>query len=432
MEPRILNSFAQTSLVLLFSISSLLLPQSPAPQLPVTSWAPSSTSYGPQQSITCPPGAIDIRPGSSIQSSVNVHPAGTKFCLRAGVHFLDDSITPKTGNVFVGEYGAILDGTLWKTTDATQGAFRAHNQDINDVTIRNLVIRKMPQRGIHAYPSAMFGDSGAADRWTIDHNEIAQNVVGVVVTNGSVVSNNFIHHNVGNSTSSVYVLQGGGYQLYMARDVVFEGNEISDNGVNQKIVLSPNVTFRNNFVHHNVASGIWYDGENVGALIEGNIVEDHSGTGIIYEVSGQAIIRNNTVRRSGESGILISTSHNVEIYGNKLEYNFRGINYFVKCTAVGSRDGGVIGEQFYMQNVSSHDNTITVGPQKGAFATGLGYTSCTSRELDAYLNGSNKLTFTRNTYFVPTPGGQYWFWAGIKYWYQWQSLGQDMYSAVEP
>jgi len=427
-----LNSFAQTGLFLLFGISSVLLPQLPTAQLPVTSWAPSPTSYGPQQWITCPPGAVDIQPGSSIQGSVNVYPAGTKFCLKAGLYFLNDSITPKTGNVFVGEYGAILDGTLWKTSDATQGAFRAHNQDINDVTIRNLVIRNMPQRGIHAYPSAIFADPGAADRWTIEHNEIAQNLVGVVVTNGSVVRNNFIHHNVGNSTSSNYVLQGGGYQLYMARDVVFEGNEISYNGVNQKIVLSPNVTFRNNFVHHNLASGIWYDGENVGSLIEGNIVEDHAGTGIIYEVSGQAIIRDNTVRRSGENGIFISTSHNVEIYGNKLEHNFRGINYFVNCTSVGSRNGGFIGEQFYMQNVSSHDNTITVGPQNGAFATGFGYTSCTSRELDAYLNGSKRLTFASNKYLVPSPGGRYWFWGGTKYWYQWQLLGQDVYSAVEP
>ena len=40
-----------------------------------------------------------------------MYPGATTFCLRAGVHDLTSSITPKTGNTFVGEYGAILDGT---------------------------------------------------------------------------------------------------------------------------------------------------------------------------------------------------------------------------------------------------------------------------------------------------------------------------------
>ena len=35
------------------------------------------------------------------------------------------------------------------------------------------------------------------------------------------------------------------------------------------------MTFRNNFVHHNVGDGIWYDGDNTGALVEGNRVEDN-------------------------------------------------------------------------------------------------------------------------------------------------------------
>ena len=101
----------------------------------------SSSTYGPQRTITCPSGAIDIWPGQSIQSAVNGYAGATTFCLRAGVHSLTSSITPKTGNTFVGEYGAILDGSSWSSTDSTQAAFRAHNQDIDYVTIRNLVIR---------------------------------------------------------------------------------------------------------------------------------------------------------------------------------------------------------------------------------------------------------------------------------------------------
>ena len=65
---------------------------------------------------------------------------------------------------------------------------------------------------------------------------------------------------------------------------------------------STNVTFRNNFVHHNQGDGIWYDSDNTGALIEGNRVEDNARNGIFYEASIGAIIRNNTIRRNGDTG----------------------------------------------------------------------------------------------------------------------------------
>ena len=51
-----------------------------------------------------------------IPFTVNQYPAGTTYCLRAGVHSVSSSATPKRGDTFVGEYGAILDGTGWSTT----------------------------------------------------------------------------------------------------------------------------------------------------------------------------------------------------------------------------------------------------------------------------------------------------------------------------
>ena len=97
---------------------------------------------------------------------------------------------------------------------------------------------------------------------------------------------------------------------------------------------SANVTFRNNFVHHNLGDGIWYDGGNPNALVEGNRVEDNGRNGIFYEASSGVIIRNNTIRRSGDTGVFISTSQNAQIYNNTLENNFRGITYFVNCGAM--------------------------------------------------------------------------------------------------
>jgi len=376
-----------------------------------------SSAYGPRATITCPPGAIDIWPGQPIQNNVDLYPATTTFCLRAGVHYLAGSITPKTGNTFVGEYGAILDGSNWTTSDSTQGAFRAHNQDIDYVTIRNLVIRNMSQKGIHAF-------YWMADHWTIESNEISGNKMGIMFPNNSMIRNNYIHHNYGDPLSADASMRGGGYGGYYATDTVFDSNEIAYNGKEQKVIESQNVTFRNNFVHHNQGDGIWYDGGNPGALVEDNRVEDNARNGIFYEASNGSIIRNNTIRRSGDTGVFISTSQNSEISGNTLEDNFRAITYFVYC-------GALVGRDIDLQNNWTHDNSIRVGTQSGAFATGISYTSdCTATQIAIYHNGSKNLRFTHNTYHVPDVSGWWWLWNGGKQWFQWQGVPQDLDGVV--
>jgi parallel beta-helix repeat protein len=372
---------------------------------------PAPTARGPSPEITCPTGAVDLWPGDAIPQIVGLHPAGTTFCLRAGLHSLTRPIVPKSGDTFVGEYGAVIDGTGWTPTDTTLAAFRAHQEDIDYVTIRNLVIRNMYQRGIHAF-------AAKSDHWTIERNEIAYNGSGVVFPSDSVLRNNFIHHNT-----------VGGYLASYSHNSIVEGNEISYNGWEQKIGQSANVTFRNNFVHHNSGDGIWYDSNNTGALIEGNQVEDNGEMGIFYEISADAVIRNNIIRRSRDTAVFISTSKDVEIYNNRLEDNFRGITYFVNCHSVG---GGTIEGGYDLRNNSAHDNTIVVGTQSGAFASVFSYTLCDSAQLAPYENGSTNLSFSQNTYDVPSPStGRYWFWNGPKYWNEWQALGRDLDSIVQ-
>ena len=165
------------------------------------------------------------------------------------------------------------------------------------MTIRNLVIRKMPQKGIHAF-------HWMSDHWTIEYNEIAFNKYGLEFPPDSIIRNNYIHHNVGNASSPTPAERGGGYVGYYAHQTTFDSNEIAYNGPEQKVMESANVTFRNNFVHHNLGDGIWYDGDNTGTLVEGNRVEDNGRNGIFYEASNGGIIRNNTVRRNaGDAGV---------------------------------------------------------------------------------------------------------------------------------
>ena len=317
-----------------------------------------------------------------------------------------------------------MDGSGWTTADPDQGAFRAHNEDIDRVTIRNLVIRHMPQKGIHAFYSESSG-------WTIEYNELTGNQVGVGAPNDSIVRNNSIHDNT-----------SGGYSAYRAAGTTFEHNEIANNGGEQKIVQSQRVTFRNNSVHDNKADGIWYDTDNVDAVIEGNQGARNGREGISYEISGRGVIRNNTVSGSAGTGIFISTSRDVEISGNTLVDNHRGIQYFLNCEAVG---GGRIG--FDLANDMAHDNVVFVSAADGAYANGLAYLSrCPAASVAPYLDGSKRLIFARTRYVVPSPSGRYWFWGlngvssladllhlgsgRLKSWSEWQALGQDTTGVV--
>jgi parallel beta-helix repeat protein len=68
-------------------------------------------------------------------------------------------------------------------------------------------------------------------------------------------------------------------------------------------------------------------------LIEHNLVEDNRAEGILYEISRDAVIRNNRIHRNGfrasgwywDGGITVASSFNVEVYGNRLSGNYNGI-----------------------------------------------------------------------------------------------------------
>jgi parallel beta-helix repeat protein len=408
--------------VFLFLSCLPLLLSGPAAIAPVRSVSPTSLSVqtavgrnvGPRATITCPAGAVNIVPGQSIQRLVDIYPGGTTFCLRAGVWNVTSSVTPKTGDSFIGEYGAVLDGTGWVTTNPDDAAFKALNQDIDYVTIRNLVIRKMPQHGITAFYQL-------SDHWTIENNELASNKFGVEIPAAATVRYNYIHHNVSSTPSASSPQErGGGYLCQRCDNTIIEGNDISYNGMEQKIANhSVGVVFRNNFVHHNLGDGIWYDTNNAAAaIVDGNSVDDNGRDGISFEASIGATIRNNTLRRNADAAVFISMSQNAQIHNNSLAANFGGIKYFLNC------DSLVAGED--VKNNAAYDNTVIVGTQSSAYANGFGSTSCTSGQLTPYLNGAKKLTFSHNAYGVPSLAfRRYFLWGGWKPWKEWQTLGHD-------
>lgn len=369
-----------------------------------------NTAYGPQRSQTRPTGAVDILAGASIQTAVTNNPAGTTFWLHSGTFSITSSIVPKTGNTFVGEYGAILDGTSWSSSTPEHAAFQAHNADIDNVTIRNLVVQNMPQKGIHAFRDFASG-------WTVAYCEIAYCKDGISLSNGARVNNNYIHHNIGDPTNVDAGLRGGGYVFNEGTDIIVENNEISYNGPEQKSIDIGVITWRGNFVHHNYQGGIWVDGDGNGSTIENNIVEDQT-VGIWYEDARGCTIRNNYVRRHTEQGLFLSTSKNNEVYGNTFEYNTFNIHTYADLDVV-----GLFAWSGDLANNNIHDNIIRTSGS-GEYAALFTYAG-SGTSATPYINNTKANNYSANTYYGDNLADFDWIWVTAKNFTQWQALPQD-------
>ncbi len=390
----------------------------------VTVKDPSDSSLrGPQATITCPVGSVRITTGASIQAAINASPAGTSFCIAAGTHTIAAPIVPKSGNSFVGEFGAILDGTGWTSSDLDDGFFRSINTGVTGVTIKNLVIRDGPQYGVNAYLSS----SG----WTVTYCEISGNVTGVSVGTAGVISHNYIHHNVGVPSSNP-AERGGGIVLGGSEGAQIIDNEVAYNGVEQKTNasgggLNRSIYIAHNWYHHNDGNGIWNDGDGAGTIIEYNTVEDHSnGAGIDVEYSNGVIVRNNIVRRNtGGEGIYITVTKNATITGNTLSDNLFGIGLFLDFVSLYPNSPQAAWHQDLADNTIS-GNTVhaSVGQKLGYFVLsnkGLGGTSPTAYETNAKNND-----WSSNTYFAPDTSSNWFQWDSVnKTFTTWQALPQD-------
>jgi parallel beta-helix repeat protein len=299
---------------------------------------PASSTTTP---VSAPAGSIVIQPGANIQSVVDGAPAGSTFYLLAGT-YSGQTLKPRNGDVFMGQPGAVLNGE-----NRVEYAFRS---GANNLTIRGLVIEN------YANPAESGAIAGYGTGWKIIGNEIRYNAgAGIALTDGYQVIGNNIHHN-----RQIGIVGGGS-------NVLIEGNEIAHNNYRNdydmsweaggtKFLVTRGLIVRGNYVHSNQGHGLWTDYDNVGTLYENNVVINNAGSGIMHEISYDAVIRNNRVEGNAfpfsSGGIKVASSSNVEIYGNSLSGNDGGI--YLSQSDRGSGSYGT----FQVQNSWVHDNAV--------------------------------------------------------------------------
>ena len=210
----------------------------------------------------------------------------------------------------------------------------AFHGDVDNVTIQGLVIEKyavLAQEGAIDSRRDREDLIGGSD-WVITDNSVRWNHgVGIAATTGAVVTDNRVYENGQLGVAA----KGAG--------VTFERNEIYGNNTagfssgweagGSKFAYTSGLVVRDNFVHDNLGVGLWTDIDNIDTRYEGNRVIGNDRMGIFHEISYDAVITGNEVRNNGfgfdawlwGAGIAVSTSVNVEIYGNVVEGNADGI-----------------------------------------------------------------------------------------------------------
>ena len=376
------------------------VPGGPAPSTP-----PAQICNNPDEltgPATAPAGAVTLTPGEDIASEVaDSHGPDTTFWFSPGTYTLGtglyDQIIPQTGDIFIGGPGATIDGQ-----DDNAYAF---TQSATGVTIEYLTIEDFTAAG----EGQGVVNSDSATGWVITHDTVEGTVEGAGVMLGSddLLAYDCLTKN-GEYGFSVYHVGG-------VTDVTVEDNEISYNDTHNWEVVDPGcgcsggakfwdtdgATVTDNYVHGNDSVGLWADTNNVGFTISDNYISDNYAEGIIYELSYNALISDNTLIGNADGigptnpgfpdgAIYISESGSdprvpgpygasFDITGNVLTNNWAGVvlweNSDRYCDSSANSSTGVCTlvdpSQVYMRTVTASWSTSEATTIDGDFPAGI-------------------------------------------------------------
>ena len=271
-----------------------------APSSPPVTWCESGLPTSPYTSA--PSGAVIVSAGDN--GSFNFSAPNTTYWFAPGTHTLGTStngqINPTDGDTYVGAPGAVLDGQ-----NVNQYAFIGNYQDLAD---ENITIEYLTIQNFHPSQGGGAVNGNGNNGWTEKYDLMQDNSPGAAMMLGgdNVVSDNCLTKN------GEYGFNGYSYvdQTYGstftggATNITFTGNDVSDNNTQKtqsgiegggKFWQDGNVVVTGNYIHGNIDSpGLWMDTDNAGFLVQGNYISDNDGEGLMYEISYNADIVDNT------------------------------------------------------------------------------------------------------------------------------------------
>ena len=367
------------------------------------------TAYiGGQPTPTPPPSCtgVTINPSDTIQTIVNAHPAGTTYCLSAGL-WREQSVTPKAGDTFVGRGEATVlsgarilgpwvnSGSAWSVSGQTQeGQMHGECADIarcerpEDVFIDNKV--QIHVSSLAEVKAGTWFFDYPADRIYVGTNP-AGRIVETSVTRHAFHANETDNVTIKNITVEKYAqpaqfgaIQSGDYGVGVSRNWMIDGviarynhgtgialfnNDTSTiknskalynmqkgigvgtmfSGGKNSAVLNNEIAYNN---HLHAFDAFWEAGgtkfqSTDGLLVKGNTVHDNAGPGLWTDIDNvNSVIENNTVVDNEMDGIFHEISYKATIRNNRVVGNGWGRKewcYGAGITISASRDVEVYG-----------------------------------------------------------------------------------------
>jgi hypothetical protein len=298
----------------------------PAPSSPAALLVCGQTSL--QGPATQPAGSVLVPAGddSSVLVDRGQLPPHVTYYFAAGTHWLgtaaDDEIVPGSGDVFTGAPGAVLTGgNVNRYALFDPGGARISNVTVSYLTVEHFAV---------PFQTAAIG-TGAWSGWTMTHLTVEDNYPGsgVDVTTDGTLSESCLSHNgqygfYSTATQNKDALTGGASAVTATHDEVSYNDACNLEGLNSFPVSLPTECsfpkptsgaipgpgcgcdggfkfWKTNgslvtdlYVHNNFDYGMWWDTDNNGAVAEDNYDAANWMGGLLYEVSTNAIIENNT------------------------------------------------------------------------------------------------------------------------------------------
>ncbi len=271
-----------------------------APSVPPVEVCGNSTILnGPS---TAPSGAVTLSPSNFTEGFAT----NTTYWFSPGVYDMATTqLDPATGDDLVGAPGAILNGE-----DGTSEA--AFTGSATGVTLSYLTIENFSGGG----EGQGAVNSDVASNWTISHDTVEDTEYGAGV---SVGSNDILEYDCLTKNGEY------GFNAYTASgvsNVTVEYDEISFNDTDNydqpggtqcgcaggaKFWETDGATVEYNYIHDNLEVGLWVDSDNTGFDISNNYIANNQSEGIVYEISYNALISDNTLIGNGIGACTMTT-----------------------------------------------------------------------------------------------------------------------------
>ncbi len=351
---------------------------------------------------------VAVYPGvDSLKNAVAASPAGSTFCIKAGIHRMNSQVLARTNDKYIGESGAILNGSKVLTSFVQSGSYWvASGQTQQEPPFPATGSDGWPVCDASApaciYPEMVFLDG--QDLWQVtslanlasgrfyfdyanDQIYLADNPTGHLVEattgGGGIIGNSDGSSDSVTVKNLVFEKFGGGEVSLYAHNALkavtgwrLENNEFRLISF-MAVANFGNGVVRNNYVHHNGRLGIVGNG-----TIEGNVISYNnthgwqSGTdagSTKFHGTIGLVLRGNTVANNVSKGLWVDFDNINVTYENNVVTNnsLMGILHEVSCAAV------------IRYNVLWGNNSAFAGQ---SLSTGAQLFTRSSKDLDIYGN----------------------------------------------